>query len=285
MKYIDISEHQGDFDFSKAKVDGVILRAGHGTTADKKFERNAKACPFPIGVYWYSEATNAEAAKKEAEQCLAAVKGKKIRLQIAYDLEYYTIDHFLRPRGIQPTKRLCTDMALAFLDTIEKAGYYAMLYTSPNFLSTYYYKDELSRFDLWLAQYPYGDKIDPNIDLTKPPMDCGIWQWGLTSFGGTPVDADEAYHDYVQIIEQADLNHLIFNTYTDDDGTIYEHVNANPQKPDKYAEALSWASNIGIAIDDPNAAATKGDIAWMFYEYHKRFGPEDVKQLGGAVSD
>ena len=284
MKYIDISEHQGDFDFSKAKVDGVILRAGHGKTPDIKFERNVEACPFPIGVYWYSEATNVEDAKKEAAQCLAAIKGKKIELPIAYDLEYYTIEHFFKPRGIEPTKRLCTDMALAFLDAIEKAGYYAMLYSSPNFISTYYYEEELKRFDLWLAQYPYGQKVDPKIDLSTPPRSCGIWQWGLTRIGNMDVDADEAYHDYAQIVRVNDLNHL-YNTYSDGDDTIYEPVNSNPQKPNLYSEALKWAKNIGLEIQNPNEPATKADVVWMFYEYHKRFGPEDDKPLGGAVTD
>lgn len=285
MKYIDISEHQGDFDFSKAKVDGVMLRAGHGKTADAKFERNAKNCTVPFGVYWYSEATNALDAKAEAKRCLAAIADKQVRLPIAYDLEFYTIDHYFRPRGIQPTKRLCTDMALAFLDTIEEAGYYAMLYSSPSFIDSYYYAEELKRFDLWLAQYPYGYDVDPPVDVSKPPRSCGIWQWGLTQINGMPVDADEAYHDYQQVIEQNSLNHLFYLAYGDGDSAVYEPVGSNTQKPNAQSDAVAWARNIGIDITNISANATKADVLSMLYEYHKRFGPDDGRQFGGAVTD
>ena len=67
MKGIDVSVHNGDIDWQKAKADGIefaIMRAGYGKLAsqiDQKFEqnyKNAKAVNLPVGAYWYSYAMN-----------------------------------------------------------------------------------------------------------------------------------------------------------------------------------------------------------------------------------
>ncbi len=59
---LDVSAHQGDVDWSKKKVDAVIVKAGHTgvsyggkqpQNADPKYADNIKSCGIPFGSYWY----------------------------------------------------------------------------------------------------------------------------------------------------------------------------------------------------------------------------------------
>ena len=148
-------------------------------------------------------------------------------------------------------------MAEAFLSTIEKAGYYAMLYTSPNFKQTYF-DDSLKKYDLWLANY------FTNPDLSKPPQSCGIWQYNKIAWDGVAgeVDGNVAYHDYEAVIKKAGLNHL-----------------NDPKDP-----AIDWATGCGLLLkDEIDVAATKGDIARMLYEYHFQSTEEDPRSLSGLL--
>ena len=60
MNGIDVSEHQGDFDFTPYKDGFVIIRGGYGIrNADKWAERNIAKCDalgIPWGIFWYSYA-------------------------------------------------------------------------------------------------------------------------------------------------------------------------------------------------------------------------------------
>ena len=78
-KCIDVSEWNGDINFSKVKSAGitcVILRAGYGkdpNQEDNKFNeyyRQAKAAGLNVGAYWYSYATSVDAAKAEVRNCM-----------------------------------------------------------------------------------------------------------------------------------------------------------------------------------------------------------------------
>ena len=71
---IDISNHQGNFNFKKAKEEGVkfvIIRGAWGTNKDKNFEtyyKEAKEQGFDVGVYLYSYATTVAQAEAEAKR-------------------------------------------------------------------------------------------------------------------------------------------------------------------------------------------------------------------------
>ena len=91
MNGIDVSEHQGDFDFTPYKDGFVIIRGGYGIrNADKWAERNIAKCDalgIPWGIYWYSYALNVQTAKLEAERCLRFLNGRKPRLGVWFDME------------------------------------------------------------------------------------------------------------------------------------------------------------------------------------------------------
>lgn len=253
MTYIDVSEHQGEIDFSKVKsnVDGVIIRAGYGqNNIDKQFLRNIKECnkyDIPCGVYWFSYAYTADMAKREAEYCLAAIKPYRVELPVCFDWEYDSTSYATR-HGATANAKLGNALVKAFCDTIEAAGYYAMNYANPDYLNRYF--TDTAKYDLWLASWP---KV---VDVSKPPRKCGIWQWGGSHVPGiTPgstVDTNYAYNDYKSIIAKAGLNNL---------------------KPKKwYDEAMAWAHENGIMDGTrPEDFATRAEVAQMFYNLDKQF--------------
>ena len=133
---IDVSKHQGKFDWQAAYDKGIrhaMLRAGYGrysSQKDPQFERNAAECTrlgIQYGVYWYSYASTPAEARQEARCCLAAIKGKHLCLPVAYDIEY-------EPCILRLTNAQRTALVLAFLSEIEAAGYYGILYASCGFI-------------------------------------------------------------------------------------------------------------------------------------------------------
>ena len=208
---IDVSKHQGTVDWNKVKAAGVkfaIIRAGLGkSTVDPQFVRNITECNrlgIPVGVYWFSYAATETEAKAEAAFCLKTIKPYKIEYPVYFDLEYDTA-RYLKEKGITLTKTMATAHARAFLSAVEAAGYYAANYANPDYLSRFFDSSLLTKYDLWLANY------QTSPDLTKPPRDCGIWQYsntGKVSGISGNVDLDACYKDYPTIIKKAGLNGL-----------------------------------------------------------------------------
>ena len=119
FKGIDISHHQGKVDWAalKNEVDFVIIRAGYGNTAaqkDTRFEEfyaGAKKYGIPVGCYWFSYATSAAEAKREAQACLQCIKGKTFEYPVWYDVEH---KH-------QSSVSICKVIIPAFIETIKEA--------------------------------------------------------------------------------------------------------------------------------------------------------------------
>lgn len=201
MKGIDVSVHNGTIDWHKVKVDGIqfaILRAGYGKMAsqkDKKFEDNysgAKAAGVPVGAYWYSYATTVDEAKLEAEVCVSILKGKQFEYPIYFDLE--------EKKAFDTGKANCSTMVRAFCDVLEKAGYWAGLYTSRSPLGTHIEDDIKTRYTLWIAEY--GSKLNYSGFV-------GIWQHsckGSVNGISDDVDLDTGYVDYPAKVKMAGLN-------------------------------------------------------------------------------
>ncbi len=191
-KLIDVSTWNGNIDWDKVVKSGVkyaMIRSSFGVEnpnqVDNKFVRNitnAAKAGVKCGIYHYSYAKSVEAAKKEAEFCLKTIKGYKITLPVAFDIE----DNSLTSLG----KDTLTNIVIAFCDTIKAAGYTPMLYANPNWLSNYLNKDKLiGRYDLWLAQW----------QVSSPSYDCAMWQY--SDSGTVPgilgnVDMNYIYKDY-----------------------------------------------------------------------------------------
>ena len=201
MKGIDVSVHNGNIDWGKVKADGIefaILRAGFGRLEkqkDEKFEQNyasAKAAGIPVGAYWYSYAMDEDEARLEADVFLSVIKGKQFEMPVYFDLE--------EKKQFDLGKEKVSAIMRAFLEKVEKAGYFTGLYGSASSLTTHTADDIKSHYTIWLAHW---------VDKTNYSGAYGIWQYSekgkVDGISGN-VDLDICYKDFPTIIKSKGLN-------------------------------------------------------------------------------
>ena len=201
---IDVSKWQGTINWGTVKKAGVshaMIRAGYGNSVrqtDPQFKRNAAQCialGIDWGVYWYSYATSPEQARQEARCCLQVIKGLRPTMPVAYDIEY-------EPGILALSNAQRTAMVKAFLEEVEAAGYYGILYASTDFIRNRLNWRELTQYDVWAAQYG---------SACTCPLPYGIWQYssqnplGIPGYGNS-LDCNRVYKDYPAIVQAAGLN-------------------------------------------------------------------------------
>lgn len=210
---IDVSVYQGKVDYAKVKAAGndfVIIRIGWagwdgGITEDKNFRinmANAINAGLNVGVYVYSYCRTTTAANNAANNVLSMLEGYKVTYPIAFDIEDTTDTG---TRYDKMGKDVNTAICKAFLDTIEGAGYFGMLYTYKWFATAYLNMAQLTRYALWIAEY--NGKTAPTYNLTNYAM------WQYTGSGEVPgidgdVDRNYSYIDFAKVIYEAGLNNL-----------------------------------------------------------------------------
>ena len=206
-KGIDVSKHQGVIDWDKVKASGqvefAILRAGFGKESsqiDVQFARNYSECKrlgIPVGAYWYSYAKTAAEAEQETAVCLSALAGKQFEYPVAFDIE--------EKESLQNADALCQ----AFCGVLEKAGYYAAIYTFKSALESCIGDNVKKRYDVFLSHV--------GVSQTNYTGNYGLWQYswkGCVSGIVGDVDLDYAYRDYPAIIKAAGLNGFAKNATT-----------------------------------------------------------------------
>lgn len=198
---IDVSRWQGNINWASVRstnVSFVMFRAGYGKSIDPKFYEyinGAKSYGFDCGIYWFSYATTVEEAVEEAEKCIDTIKDYKLEYPIVFDYEYDS----MREIKDTVTPALVTDMAVAFMNTLEQNGYYAMYYSNRDFIDHWFDGERMKSYDFWYAR--------PRENA--PDLKCGIWQYSFTgSISGinADVDLDVSYKDYPAIMKKAHLN-------------------------------------------------------------------------------
>ncbi len=196
LKGIDVSHHQGSIDWNKVKsqIDYAILSIGYGDNItsqdDKQFHRNAKECTrlgIPFGVYIYSYAMNTTQAKSEAEHTLRMVKGYKLDYPVYYDLEDANTTG-------KCSNKLIADMAEAFCNTIEKAGYWAGIYANTSWFNNKLTDSRFNKWVKWVAQYNTVCEYKGNHDMWQYASDGKI-----NGISGN-VDVNYCYVDYLSLI-------------------------------------------------------------------------------------
>lgn len=190
----------------QAGYDFVIMRAGYGKVKSQKdisFDSHyegAKAAGLHVGAYHYTYATTTAEAKQEATCFLDWIKNKKLDYPVAFDIE----DSSLKKLTTQQR----TDICLAWLKTVESAGYYAMLYCNADWAKNYLDMKRLKHYDVWLACYTSEERRK----LLYTGDVLGIWQHSsslqLPSVYNGNLDVNIAYKDYASIIKKAGLNNL-----------------------------------------------------------------------------
>ena len=198
IKGVDISYCQSGLNYNKLAADGIkfaIIRASvTGTESHKQFvdsllNRHVNGCiaeGIDYGYYHYSVATSVEEAKKEAQFCVEQIKKYPLpKYPIFWDGEETQISD----KG----KKVATDIAIAFIDEVERLGYPSGIYCNPSWMENYLDKDRLiNKKDIWLAHwvsessYHYGQKM---------------WQNGLRYSAGMKIDSDICFVNYPQETE------------------------------------------------------------------------------------
>ncbi len=216
---IDVSKHNGTISWDKVKnsgkVDFAILRAGYGKLAsqeDAMFDKNYAACKeqgIPVGAYWYSYATNATDARAEARVCASVIKDKSFEYPIFLDYE---------EEGSSATAK---EVIPAFLETLEKEGYYVGLYSSKSWLTSGIIPSSvISTYDIWVAHWTSSTSYSGYT----------IWQnssTGTISGISGNVDTNVCVVDYPTIIAKAGKNNLSSTTTTTTDTTTNTTTNTN----------------------------------------------------------
>ncbi len=204
---VDVSRYQGAIDWKRVKasgVDFVLLRSSIGDGSDIisgediRFSKNvvqAKEAGLMVGAYHYLWAETVEDARKEARFFIKTIS--------PYALDFPAILDFEEPSQQQNlTNAERTRIAKAFLEEVKNAGYYPMLYTNKSWAVTYLDMDELSEYEIWLAEW------FPQPSYTG---DFGIWQYtpyGEVSGISGSVDLDVCYKNYRKLILNGGYNHL-----------------------------------------------------------------------------
>ena len=160
VKGMDISVWQGKLDktnFEKAKASGikfVILRVGYTGSGSKKptedsvFEHNYKnaiAAGLPVGIYYYSLATNNTMAKEEADFVIKKLKGKKITYPVYIDMED---PNYQSKCSMGTLASVCN----TFCKAIAAAGYEPGVYASLSWFNNKIGSISASHTK-WVAQY------------------------------------------------------------------------------------------------------------------------------------
>ena len=177
----DISKYHDYVDFVKLKKAGVnfvMLRVGargYGTgqlMLDENFLDNIKRASdagLEIGLYFFSQAVSKEEAIEEANLVLENIGDYKITYPIAFDMEFIVGD---TARIEALTREEKTTIAKTFMDTIENAGYKAMLYGNKEWLIRRVDLSKLTSYDIWLSQ--------PG-DIPDYPYKFTMWQYSNTA--------------------------------------------------------------------------------------------------------
>lgn len=174
---VDLSKYQKYVDFAAIQDEGIdfcMLRVGARgyetgiIQKDEKFQefmRGAQAVGMPVGLYFFSQAVTVEEAIEEAEFVLNEIWGYKISYPIAFDMEFIEND---TSRVETLTKKERTNIALAFLETIESAGYTGMLYGNKEWLLKRVDLSKFEGYDIWLSE---------EEDIPDYPYIYSMWQY------------------------------------------------------------------------------------------------------------
>ncbi len=189
---IDVSAHQGEIDWQAVKNDGIdfamirLAYRGYGQSGnllvDANYETNidgALAAGLDVGVYVFSQAVTEEEAVEEANLAIENLQGRDITYPVVFDMDEIAGDE-ARTYGLTPQE--VTDIAIAFCEPVEAAGYRPMIYGNIKWMAANMELSRLAEYDKWLAQYYRTPAF---------PYSFQMWQYTNTgSVAGITGDVD-----------------------------------------------------------------------------------------------
>ncbi len=184
---INVSSDNGVIDWYKVKNDGIkfaMIRGGYRENVissdgiegklveDSEFIYNIEEATkynLSVGVYFSSQAKTEEEAIQEASFLLERIKNYKISFQVAINVENGKEDNL--------TKEERTKVVKSFCDTIESAGYVAMIYAGKDCAENKLEMSELFEYDLCMVDYTGATQDDPVIKPSKYKGKYMMWQY------------------------------------------------------------------------------------------------------------
>ena len=206
---VDVARYQGTIDWAQvagSETEFAMVRVGYRAMVDGEIKADSNAKynmqeaqknDIKLGVYFFSTAISEEEAVEEANWVADFISQYPITYPVAYDCEGYNDPE---SRQFSLTKAERTDIALAFLETIEDRGYEGMFYASKNELQedAQWETGRISAdYKIWVAQYP--TECDPKTDTSSYREKHDMWQYSANgSISGIEqgVDLNVAYFGY-----------------------------------------------------------------------------------------
>lgn len=200
---IDVSKWQKKINWkkvSKSGIDFAMIRSSYGKEhVDERLSQNVSGCEkygISYGFYHYTYAKNVSEARKEAKFFLKTIKKYSPDYPIVLDIEE---EYFkkMSPKEV-------TDIIVTFMEELEDAGYYAMIYSSASFFTKNTELSRLKDYDIWVASWGDEAKLNSYYDAHY-----GMWQYsseGRVNGIEGDVDLDYAFKDYAEVIRRNGLN-------------------------------------------------------------------------------
>jgi len=205
---VDVARYQGTIDWQELAedVDFAMVRLGFRSMGDGTITEDSNArynlqeaskYGVKLGAYFFSTAITAEEAKEEAAWCAEILAHYPITYPVAYNCEGFG-DSENRHAHLSTAER--TDIALVFLEEMERLGYEAMFYASKNEMegdALWQVSRIQEDFKVWVAQYP----AEPYPETPRSDYSGVHQMWQYTREGeaagiSAPVDLDIAYFGY-----------------------------------------------------------------------------------------
>ena len=182
-----MSHWQKEIDWEQVRDSGVdfaMIRLGYrgyeqgGLSLDSYAIANldgAVAAGLQVGVYFFSQALTPEEAEQEAYFVVEELEDYKefITMPVVFDWEHVSSAGARTANMRDPD--ILTDCTLAFLQTIEAAGYRPMVYFNRTQSWKYLNLEEVKDYEFWLAAYTQRMNF---------PYKIKMWQY--TNKGSVP---------------------------------------------------------------------------------------------------
>lgn len=286
----DISYYQGDVDFEamkKAGIKAVVIRAGYGTTVDKRFISYINAAirtGLAIGVYWFIYAADAAGAINNARKCLGAISPYRqyITLGVWADWEY---DSDKRAGVISAATR--SGLVDVFNCQVGEAGYEAGIYSNQDYIQSGKFQAWLvAKYPLWFAKYAASMGAYASKGKNSRPY---MWQYSSSGDGKAhgvssgKLDMNNIYIDLMpdaavppsdRVSQDPNVVKSSDNPYPEPTRMIYY----TPGKTNPYGDDVRWVQwhmwRFGLFLDGagcPDASQIDG-----------KWGPASDKALETA---
>ncbi len=182
LRGVDVSEHQYEVDWEQVRASGIdfaMIRVGRrgwtegGLFEDPWFKRNidgALKSGLMVGVYFFSQAMNVQEAMEEARFVIERLEGYDVTLPVVFDWE--KVDGVEDARTNDWNAATLSDCAVAFCETVRRAGYTPGLYFNRHLG---YYGYDLSRmrdYEWWFAL--------PEMGYPSFYYEVDMWQYSFT---------------------------------------------------------------------------------------------------------